>query len=141
MRNFQKILTVLEIRRSRLEADIGRLTAYMSEVDREIERLHAEMARQEARLKAHMTEAESIQDAMALNRWRTVTRQTITALTSKREEAQAKSEPLKEALKTLLVKSELIETQMTQQQRADYETYIEEQSSARLETWVTTNRI
>ena len=61
------------------------------------------------------------------------------ALEEKIEEAHAKAQPLKTALKALIVKSEIIETQIKQKQSDQYEAYVEEQSSSRLETWVTSN--
>jgi len=132
----EKITEVLALKRSRAVREISQSKIGLQALDNRLATMEAQIFDISADVFSSATSDDPIGNAIMLERWQGVTLGNIRALRIERTEMSARFAIAKQTLKEILVKEDIVNSNLRAKKSSYVQECLESEASARLETWI-----
>lgn len=136
MSDLTKIAEILTLQRSRCEREIAMLLLHMRGYEKKIQQIQDQLFTKSDTSFSKPSTAGLIIEAVQFEKWRSLMRKNTLSLEAQIAELLNSLAVKKDILKVLIVKEDLIHSQLTHQRCIARENSLQEEADMRLENWV-----
>ncbi|MDB2438703.1 hypothetical protein N9W89_08320 [Hellea sp.] len=136
MDSLAKICEVMALKRSRAEREITQSKKRLLALDNQLQALTEKISGLCTQVSSGVISDDPIGDAIILEQWRDITLGNMQKIQAQQKDIRAQLDMEKQMLKEILVKEDILKTDMKVKRRAHEQDLLEGESSARLENWI-----